>query len=151
MGKKYKDPDWLERKYWDERLSARDMAEQAGCTNTTILRYMREHDIPRREKKIATSIGKRRQHGEYVPFRTHSERGYEYWRGKHRGEDEGRVAVHRLAAVAWFGYDSVVDKAVHHKLNIPWLNTEWNLEPMDFGEHMKHHENWRHSPIQNWD
>lgn len=148
-GVSYKDREWLEAKYWDERLSAADIAEEAGCSDETVLRYMREFDIPRRGMSEAVSIGKRREHGETVPLRTH-ERGYEYWRGKHKGEDMGRVSVHRLAAVAWFGLDAVEGRVIHHKNNIPFDNREENLEPMEWGEHMSHHENWTESPLQDW-
>lgn len=146
----YTDPSWLEAKYWDEKLSAADMSELAGCSDETILRYMRQFDIPRRDMSDAVAIGKRRQHGETVPLRTH-ERGYEYWRGTYKGEDMGRVSVHRLAAVAWFGFDEVADRVIHHKNNIPWDNRESNLEPLGWGEHMSHHENWKTSPIQDWE
>jgi hypothetical protein len=144
---KYKDEEWLREKYHRERLSAVDMAELAGCTDETILRYMRKFDIPRRDMSTAVSIGKRRQHGEYVPLRT-EKRGHVCWRGKYQGSNEGRVFVHRLAAVAWFGWDAVVDKAVHHKNNVPWDNREENLEPMTFSDHMMHHENWKYSHVE---
>jgi len=43
--------------------------------------------------------------------------------------------VHRLAAVAWFGFDAVKNKHVHHKNGIPWDNRECNLEPISPEEH----------------
>lgn len=141
---KYRDEDWLREKYLKERLSAADIGELAGCSDETVLRYLRKYNIPRRDMSTAVAYGKRRQHGEYTPFRTH-ERGYEYWRGKFKGETEGRVAVHRLAAVAWYGYDAVCDNVVHHKNNVPWDNRPKNLEVMTNGDHAVHHEPWEHS------
>lgn len=142
----YKDEDWLRDRYWGDNLSAADMAELAECSDETILRYMREYGIPRRDMSSAVSYGKRRQHGEYVPFRTH-DRGYEYWRGTFKGEDEGRVAIHRLASVAWYGFDAVKDNVVHHENNIPWDNREDNLSVMATSEHATHHEPWEYSDV----
>jgi len=140
----YRNEEWLREKYWEEELSAQEIADLTDVTDQTILVWMRKHDIPRRDMGTAVSKGKR---NESVPMRTHKEKGYVYWRGKWRGEDMGRVAVHRLAAVAWFGYDAVADNVVHHKANIPWLNAEWNLEPLPAGDHAKIHEPWTYSPI----
>lgn len=142
----YTDPGWLYERYWDDELSASKMSDLADCSDETILRYMRKFDIPRRGMSDAVSVGKRR---EVVPFHTVG-RGYEYWRGSHKGKTEGRVAVHRLAAVAWFGWDAVVDKAIHHKNSIPWDNREKNIEPLGFDEHIAEHESWLTSPIQDW-
>jgi hypothetical protein len=49
------------------------------------------------------------------------------------------VKIHRLAAVAWFGYEAVVGKDVHHVSGIPWDNREDNLEPLDPSEHRRRH------------
>ena len=43
--------------------------------------------------------------------------------------------VHRLSAIAWFGVDAVNGREIHHRLNIPWLNVESNLEPIRQPEH----------------
>lgn len=76
---------------------------------------------------------------EYAPFHTDF-LGYE----RCVAVDEV-VKIHRLAAVAWFGFDAVVNKDVHHENNIPWDNREENLIPMDKSEHMRLHENWKHT------
>jgi len=56
-------------------------------------------------------------------------------------EGTGTILIHRLAAVAWFGYDAVAENVIHHKLPIEWVNIEANLEPMDNAEHINRH--WR--------
>lgn len=73
--------------------------------------------------------------------------GYEYWMDHHRGE-RSMIPVHRLAAVAWFGYDSVVGNDIHHKNHIPWDNREDNLEPMTHSEHSTYHNNVRWGNIE---
>lgn len=66
--------------------------------------------------------------------------GYEKVNGT-RQTDSGEwintdhVAIHRLASVAWFGFDAVVDRDVHHRISIPWLNVESNLVPLPPEEH----------------
>jgi len=42
------DKEWLERKYWDEGLSMRTMAQIANCSRAAIGRWMDKYDIPRR-------------------------------------------------------------------------------------------------------
>lgn len=66
--------------------------------------------------------------------------GYEMTRGNAELEpgvwvNTPAVPIHRLAAVAWFGYDTVVGKDVHHRVPIPWLNVESNLTPVPSPEH----------------
>ena len=49
------------------------------------------------------------------------------------------IKIHRLASVAWFGFDNTVNKHIHHKNNIPWDNREENLIPMKPSEHISLH------------
>lgn len=69
-----------------------------------------------------------------------SKGGYEKAHGNKQldnGEwiNTNQVLVHRLSAVAWFGFDAVVDKDIHHRIPIPWLNIECNLLPLPRTEH----------------
>lgn len=43
--------------------------------------------------------------------------------------------MHRLAAIAWFGWDAVVEKDVHHRVPVPWFNVESNLLPLPHPDH----------------
>jgi len=71
-------------------------------------------------------------------------RGYPHW--EFIEDSEYRcVRVHRLLAVAEYGFDAVADMDVHHKNGIPWDNRPVNIEPMDHGEHTKLHEPWKQS------
>lgn len=40
------DPEWLRRKYVDERLSMVSIAELVGCSNPTVSKHLHRHGIP---------------------------------------------------------------------------------------------------------
>lgn len=59
--------------------------------------------------------------------------GYEYFVEERGGTP---VYVHRLVAVAEFGFDAVTsDEDVHHEISVPWLNYGENLEVENWREH----------------
>lgn len=71
--------------------------------------------------------------------------GYEEWSDSLRG-DRTRVRVHRLLAVAEYGFDAVRGMVVHHgseshlpEAEIPWANWGGNIELMTNRDHTKHH------------
>ena len=49
----YWNEGWLREKYWDEKLSVQEIAEEAGCQGTVVLKAMRELRIPRRSRSDA--------------------------------------------------------------------------------------------------
>lgn len=49
MARRYRDPDWLERKYATEELTQREIAEECGVSVRTIRKYMKRFDIMVRE------------------------------------------------------------------------------------------------------
>jgi DNA-binding XRE family transcriptional regulator len=129
----YQDETWLREKYCTEQLTSTEMAEQAGCAKWTILRWLDEHDIPRRQG------GPRLE----TPPSIHtSNNGYERVASQLDGERD-RILVHRLTAVAWFGIDAIEGKDVHHVNNIQWDNREDNLELLTPSEHMSLHNEQR--------
>lgn len=64
--------------------------------------------------------------------------GYEIWRSKHL-DQRYQVFVHRLMAVAEWGFDSVCDKVIHHKNSIGWDNRIENIETTTQEEHVRKH------------
>lgn len=50
MGKPYRDREWLYEKYVEDGESSTQIAREAGVTKGTILNWLDEHDIPRRER-----------------------------------------------------------------------------------------------------
>lgn len=139
----------LEELYQKQELSLRETGDKLGCNEKTVRRWMKRHGIETRERRDAMAKTKR---GWPASFKT-TEEGYEKWHDQSHGRNE-RVAVHRLLAVAEFGFDAVCDKAVHHgrggghlpACEIPWANWGGNLELLRNDEHGAHHNpltfNW---------
>lgn len=143
-GYPWRDAERLGRMYWGDGMDQEEIAAELGCEQHTISKWLRRHDIPTRDsQKIA--IEARRVHR--ASFRT-SERGYEYWRAR-CGEKTELVAVHRLLAVAEYGFDAVRDKHVHHgkedghlpACEIPWANWPGNIQPLTPSQHKQYHAN----------
>lgn len=122
------DEELLRELYHGEGLSLRSIGERLGCGYTKIHRRMFEFGIERRGE----SFGPERQ--EHATFSTRAD-GYEYWSMK-----TSSVLVHRLLAVAEYGFDEVCDGIIHHNTPIPWLNTPDNIEVLEsHSEHAKLH------------
>ena len=130
--KRYKDPGWLEEKYWHEGLKTSEMADLCGVDRRTIDRSMHAAGIEMRSRST-------RLQNNYASFRT-DHRGYENWRSSSR-ETDGQISVpiHRLLAVAEYGFDAVSGAEVHHKNGIPWDNRPENIEPLSRIEHQRAH------------
>lgn len=135
---KYKDPEWLHEQYHQNYRSLYELADECGVTEPAVRYQMEKHDIERRRPG-----GKQKLHASFG----HQSKGYERWTSYTQVDDgPTMVAVHRLAAVAWFGLDAVVGMDVHHRdpegenrPGIPWDNREEILEPMEHGEHRSYH------------
>lgn len=54
---KYKDKKWLEQNYIQEQKTMREMADKANCNRATIYDWLKEYDIPTRNR--ATAIEKK--------------------------------------------------------------------------------------------
>jgi len=52
-------------------------------------------------------------------------------------EQSDSIAIHRLVAVAEYGFDCVANAEVHHINSIPWDNRPCNLIPLDQSEHRR--------------
>lgn len=52
---------------------------------------------------------------------------------------DGEFAIHRLIAVAEYGYDTVVDNEIHHESGVGWDNRPSNIRPIEPGEHTALH------------
>jgi predicted transcriptional regulator len=122
---KYADAPWRDKErlrvmYSEKKMSQTEIAEELDCTRTTIGNWLDEFGI---------EIRKQGRQG--VNFRTYLQTGKERWEeSKH-----GVVLVHRLLAVAEFGFESVKDMDVHHLNTIPWDNRPENLELLTQKEH----------------
>lgn len=125
----YEFPQFLKTLYVDERMSQPEIAERLGCDQTTIGRALRCTDARIRDA------------GDYhEPSIYFSETGYLTCRRRVNGERYA-FRIHRLVAVAEYGYDAVVGNDVHHKNGHPADNRPENLELIERSEHAElHHE-----------
>ena len=124
----WKDKDRLEQMYHEKGMSTVEMADKLGCTAGTISYWMNKFNIDT----------KKPMH-ERPPCHTYTNSGHEVWRTLVDGDQLG-VYVHRLLAVAEFGYNMIEDNDVHHKNNIPWDNRYGNLELIEHKEHTRLHQ-----------
>jgi len=124
----YTDAETLRRLYWEKGLSTREIAEMTEVTSGGVQSQMDKHGIETR----SLSESKRQNH---AGFRT-SVNGYERWRDT---TFEEWMKVHRLVAVAEYGFEAVADKHVHHENSIPWDNRPENLTPLTPAEHINEH------------
>jgi IS30 family transposase len=67
-GGKHTDADWLREKYLSERLSIQAIADEAGSSTTTVHRWLKRHNIPRRPP-LGELSGP--DHPQYIDGRSH--------------------------------------------------------------------------------
>lgn len=142
MDRPWQDAETLRELYHEKGMTTREIADELECNNSTVSRWMNKHEIEARDNwRAGVDAAAEANRVERVKMRTH-ERGYEYW-GHTEWEDDERVSkivyVHRLQAVAEFGYDAVAGKSVHHENGVPWDNRPDNLELMTRSEHQNEH------------
>jgi len=139
----YADADVLRELYHGQKMPTTEIAEEFGCHHATISRAMDRLGVEKRELRDAARLA---QLDQLPQFRT-AGRGYERVRTRYNRSQQ-TVAIHRLAAVAWFGLESVKDNHIHHKNNIPWDNRQVNLQPIDPTEHRRMHGANDYSPTE---
>lgn len=128
----YRNEEWLRQKYVDENMSQTEMADLCDTGPSTISSWMKRHGV-----ETDMSRTKRRE----VPRLRVDSDGYEVV--KSCGDE---VLIHRLSAVAWFGFGSVSGKDVHHENGIGWDNREDNFDLLTRGEHIALHHREGHMP-----
>jgi transposase-like protein len=130
MGERYKNSEVLEQLYWDEGMSMDEIADRLGCNSGTVWYWMDKHDIKSRDRM--EEANRTRRKGDRLST---DGGGYECWRYG-RGE---AVRLHRLAAVAKFGFEAVANNHVHHKNRVPWDNRLSNLSLLEPSSHLRMH------------
>lgn len=129
------DESLLREMYYDQKMGICEIGEELGCAPPTVRKWMNRFDLPRRSLAEARAVS--REYGKSVCFYTR-EKGYEIAHNIHRSQKDS-VYIHRLLAVAEFGFDAVSGIQVHHKNHIPWDNRAENIELMDPSSHQTHH------------
>lgn len=125
-------PLLMKRLYLKEEKTQEEIADELGCVKSTVSKWLQKHGIETRVAGGGRGVN-------YARLR-HTRPGYVRWRvsGSEKQESAG-VMVHRLLAVAEFGFDAVAGMHVHHTNGIPWDNRPDNIELMEPGEHARHH------------
>jgi len=130
--KEYHKEGILREMYWEKGMSLPEIGDDFGIDQATVHYWMEKHNIERRK-----SWDKR------PPSVNTTSDGYQYTASECSGETD-QVLIHRLVAVAEWGFDVVCDKDVHHINGVKWDNRAANLEIMSRSEHMEHHMNQAH-------
>jgi hypothetical protein len=123
----WRDAEVLDRLYWDEGLDQQAIAERLDCDQGTVSNWMDRHGIRSRHERETHRV-------ERAAF-AHNGAGYEVW---HDGSET--VYVHRLLAVAEYGFEAVAEGVVHHEDGVKWHNCAANLRLFDSHRaHALHH------------
>lgn len=123
------DPDEVKRLYFDEKMSFADIAKELGLSSHSQVQDCFERNgFEARRRGAAVSLSR-------GPHKMHTHHGYELF----KPSSDEQAFVHKLAAVAWFGFGSVKNKQVHHWSGVPWDNREDNLSPLTASEHTALH------------
>lgn len=132
----YRDLELMETLYLDEKLSTIEISAVLDCSTGAVNEWLNRHGIDTRSTGEGVSYSNG-YHPNEVPIVMHR-RGQVRWNYCYKGKKHS-VYIHRVLAIAEYGFDKVAGKSVHHKNGIPWDNRPSNIELMDDGEHTKLH------------
>lgn len=127
----WRDESLLQELYWEQNLSTNEIADELGCHQRTVWKWMDRFEIPRRSAYEAAT--NRRLHPAVF-----IDRGYVVCASNYRGASDS-VGIHRLVMVAEHGFDAVTGKHVHHQNGVRFDNRTTNLELLPRGEHAQRH------------
>ncbi|AGM11686.1 HNH protein [Halovirus HCTV-5] len=132
----YRDEETLRRLYCEEGLSGGQIADRYDVTAQTIYNWMEKLGIEREQREVNRAS-----------FST-TEDGYELWQAWDGEPKTTRsVLVHRLVAVAQFGFEAVCGNQVHHKTGIKWDNRPSNLTLETPSDHASRHQEGWHTDV----
>lgn len=124
----WRDRSLLSDLYWKDELTQRQIADRLGCGRTTIVRWMDRLDVPTtHDIGVSHSIEKWNERPEREKWMESGSRT--------------SVLVHRLLAVAEYGFDAVAGNEVNHRNKHQFDNRPANLEPLSQSDHHALHTN----------
>ena len=133
--KKYQDKEWLEKNFVKGDKSKKDLAEECGCSVSTIRNWLSRFGLVEKEKEYRKYC--RFNFGTYKLTE-----GYPTWSATGKNADKGHLRVHRLVAIADGKDPEKVfseDFQVHHRNGFKIDNRPENLELVDPRTHGKYH------------
>lgn len=138
-GEKWHDEETLRKHYVEMEKSSYELAAEWGCDSKTVRNWLERYGIDRREAAYYNRV-------EYANYKTGDD-GYSRWQLYVAKNHQTSIMVHRLAAVAWHGFDEVKGMHVHHKNGVKWDNREENLDLVSPQEHIKMHQRLGDVPV----
>jgi len=139
QGAPWRDEETLREEYVHKQRSSTELAEEWGCSHTTVNRWLRRYDFDKYRQLLNFRLPARSRE-EGISGGRNSLGGYEIIEITASDGRTKRAMHHRLLAVAEWGLDAVRGKEVHHQDNIPWDNRPDNLELLTKAEHRREHE-----------
>lgn len=140
----WRDEELMRELYQSQKMQAGDIADRFDTTAGNINRWLDRLEIEKRDPDYEM---KRRLWEGPAPYET-TERGYTRWSVK-QDRERAIVYVHRLLAVAEYGFDVVAGCDTHHKNEIRFDNRPENIEVVDRSDHGTYHSNrrWGNEPV----
>jgi len=134
----YKNKEWLEQKYHEEKLNQREIGKIVDRSDGTICRWMEKLGVKPRTQAAANVLSR-----PGISHTIEDRDGYEQFSLNHE-DSTYHIKVHRLCAVAWFGISYFDPRDVHHKNEHRNDNREENLEMKEHAEHLTEHTREKH-------
>lgn len=128
----------LRELYEKKKLSQREIANELGCSQRTVQNWMEKHRIEPRSLASARKEALIKYDAKNPAAFSTDVRGYEAWSAT-IDYKKYHVRVHRLLAVAEWGFEAVCGNVVHHKNEIKWDNRPSNIELMTLENHARTH------------
>jgi len=137
----WRDKPTLKKLYYGRKMGCGEIGDLLGCSYSCVIRWMKKHGLERRSNRESQHLATASSHASYST----GVRGYEKWTVGHRGESE-YLYVHRLLAVAVYGFSAVCDNDVHHVNQVKWDNRPENITVLSPGEHRTEHNKRQDAP-----
>lgn len=132
MDQPWKDEELLRWLYEGEKMSMLAISEGWDCAPNTVRSWLDKFGVDRRSQSEQINISYT-GHPHIAKLGIDSD-GYMRWT-----PGDNYLSVHRLLAVALWGFDEVCGMHVHHKNEIRWDNRPENLELVTNENHQRKH------------